>query len=158
MAALSLTQTCAIAEHRDVWALGDCAEIPKIDSKGTRAPTAQNATREGELVARNIVAAMRGEAPRAIYVHANRRIGAGRTAFRCCEALWISLFGLSRLGNVAGDLPFEDAGMAQRSRIAIDWLLDFIYGRNVAEFPVDASVIGPRPAEPVHTLGSGTGR
>ncbi len=46
-----------------VWAIGDCAEIPKPDGKGTFAPTAQNATREGSHLAQNINAVLRGRAP-----------------------------------------------------------------------------------------------
>jgi NADH:ubiquinone reductase (H+-translocating) len=44
-----------------VWALGDCAMIP--DGKGGyQPPTAQHASREGKVLARNIVASVRGEA------------------------------------------------------------------------------------------------
>ena len=46
-----------------VWALGDCAAVPKPRG-GTYAPLAQNAIREGPLLARNIVARMRGKATR----------------------------------------------------------------------------------------------
>ena len=43
-----------------VWALGDCAEIPKPDGSGKFfEPTAQNATREGALLADNILATLR---------------------------------------------------------------------------------------------------
>lgn len=52
---------CQIKIAPGVWALGDCAEIPQPNKTGTYAPTAQNATREGALVAKNIVAALRGE-------------------------------------------------------------------------------------------------
>ena len=47
----------------NVWALGDCAEIPQQGGK-TYAPTAQNATREGTHLAQNISAVLRGAAPR----------------------------------------------------------------------------------------------
>jgi len=44
-----------------VWALGDCAMIP--DGKGGyQPPTAQHASREGKVLAHNIVASVRGEA------------------------------------------------------------------------------------------------
>mgnify|MGYP006951167235 CR=1 FL=1 len=33
-----------------MWALGDCAEVPQPEGDGTYAPTAQNATREGEFM------------------------------------------------------------------------------------------------------------
>jgi NADH dehydrogenase len=146
-------QTCAIAEHKDVWALGDCAEIPNTDSKGARAPTAQNATREGELVARNIVGAMRGEAPRPFTF-----TPIGELALVGRHSGVAKLYGYQFSGFLAWAMwravyLSKMPGMAQRSRIVIDWLLDFMYGRNVAEFPVDASVIGPRPSEPVRQPG-----
>ncbi|MGI8992089.1 MAG: NAD(P)/FAD-dependent oxidoreductase, partial [Bryobacteraceae bacterium] len=56
-------ECCAVPGHPGVWALGDCAEVPKAGSKDTYAPTAQNATREGAWVAKNIVATLRGEKP-----------------------------------------------------------------------------------------------
>lgn len=44
-----------------IWAIGDCAEIPKPDGTGTFfEPTAQNATRQGTLVAKNIIAEVYG--------------------------------------------------------------------------------------------------
>lgn len=47
----------------NVWAIGDCAEIPQADGQ-TYAPTAQNATREGVHLAQNISAVLRGDPPR----------------------------------------------------------------------------------------------
>ena len=47
-----------------IWSLGDCAQIPEPgDETGTIfcPPTAQHASREGELCAKNIVASIRGE-------------------------------------------------------------------------------------------------
>ena len=47
-----------------LWAIGDCAQIPEPDDEtGTVfcPPTAQHACREGELCAKNIVAAIRGD-------------------------------------------------------------------------------------------------
>lgn len=47
-----------VQEREGVWAIGDCAEIPMPEG-GTYATTAQNATREGVQVARNIVAVLK---------------------------------------------------------------------------------------------------
>src|SRR5215471_13750084 len=44
-----------------VWALGDCAMIPD-GMGGYQPPTAQHASREGKVLAHNIVASVRGEA------------------------------------------------------------------------------------------------
>ena len=60
-----VTDQCFRVPNRPgVWAIGDCAEIPQEGGKGSYAPTAQNATREGTLLAQNINAVLRGRAPR----------------------------------------------------------------------------------------------
>jgi NADH dehydrogenase len=137
---------CAVAKYPGVWALGDCAEVPKAGSKGTHAPTAQNATREGALVARNIVAQMRGEPsqpftfqPIGELALVGRHSGVARlygyqfSGF-LAWAMWRAVY-LSKM-----------PGMAKRSRIAMDWILDLVYGRELAEFPTGDS-IPSHPAE-----------
>jgi NADH dehydrogenase len=62
--AVVVDDCCAVPGHPGVWAIGDCAEVPKPGSNGSYAPTAQNAVREGALVARNIAAALRGQTPK----------------------------------------------------------------------------------------------
>jgi NADH:ubiquinone reductase (H+-translocating) len=128
---------CAAPDYPGVWALGDCAEVPKPQGDGTYAPTAQNATREGELVARNIVAALCGEAPRPFAFHTigelalvGRHAGVGEIYGRkfsglLAWAMWRAVY--------LAKIP----GMAQRSRILLDWMLDFIFGRSIAELPVE---------------------
>ncbi|MDE2571755.1 MAG: FAD-dependent oxidoreductase, partial [bacterium] len=49
----------AVAGHPGLWALGDCAAIPKPGG-GTYPPTAQHAIREAPALARNILAAIHG--------------------------------------------------------------------------------------------------
>ena len=58
------TDSCfRVQGQTNVWAVGDCAEIPDPNHAGkTFAPTAQNATREGALVAANIAAVIRHRA------------------------------------------------------------------------------------------------
>ncbi len=136
---------CAVPNYSGIWALGDCAEVPKAGSEGTHAPTAQNATREGTLAARNIVAHMRGEPLQPFTYHpigelalVGKHSGVARLhGFQfsgfVAWAMWRAIY-LSKM-----------PGMAKRSRIAIDWILDLIYGTDVAEFPVDEPVV--RPAE-----------
>jgi len=43
------------------WALGDCAYISNIKENGVYPPTAQHATREAKIVARNIIATMKNK-------------------------------------------------------------------------------------------------
>ncbi len=133
---IAVDACCAVPGFVGVWALGDCAEVPKPEGHGTYGPTAQNATREGELVAHNIVAALRGEAPRPFVFQAmgelalvGRHAGVGEI-YGCqfsgllAWAMWRAVY-LSKI-----------PGMAQRSRILLDWILDFVFGRSIAELPV----------------------
>jgi len=118
-----------------IWALGDCAQVPK-PSHGSYGPTAQNATREGALVARNIVAVMRGEKPRPFDFKTIGEVAlVGRHSAvakiygrRFCGfpawAMWRAIY-LSKM-----------PGAAQRSRIFADWMLDLIFGRSVSEVPI----------------------
>ncbi len=132
-------ECCAVPSHPGVWAIGDCAEVPKHGSKGSYAPTAQNATREGTLVARNIVAVLRGEQPKPFTFQeigelalVGKHTGVAKIYGRhfsgfVAWAMWRAIY-LSKM-----------PGMGQRARILVDWLLDFAFGRNIAEFPVDRS-------------------
>jgi len=128
-----------VPSHPGVWALGDCAEVPKHGSKGTYAPTAQNATREGALVARNIVAVLRGQKPQPFTFQTigelalvGRHAGVAKIYGQhfsglLAWAMWRAIY-LSKM-----------PGMGQRARILLDWLLDFAFGREIADFPIDRS-------------------
>ncbi len=115
--------------HDAVWALGDCAEIPQPDGKSTYAPTAQNATREGKLLAYNIVSSLRGGSlqefrytPIGELALVGRHSGVARVYGRnfsgpIAWAMWRTIY--------LAKMP----GMAQRSRIMTDWILDAVFGR-----------------------------
>ncbi len=128
---------CAVEDRPGFWALGDCAEVPKSEANGTYAPTAQNATREGALVARNIVAVLRGQRPEPFQFtpigelalvgrHSGvAKIYGHRFSGFLAWAMWRAVY-ISKM-----------PGMAQRSRILVDWALDFVFGRNIAELPLN---------------------
>lgn len=132
--------TCAVPEHPGVWALGDCAEVPEPNGKKTYAPTAQNATREGSLVARNIARTLRGEAPVPFTYHP-----IGQLALVGRHSGVAKLFGIQFSGALAwamwrGVYLAKEPRMAKRLRVALDWLLDFFVGLDIAALP------GKRPA------------
>jgi NADH dehydrogenase len=137
---------CAVPGYPGVWALGDCAEIPQRGG-ATYAPTAQNATREGRRVARNILAAWRGQPPRPFSYRpigelaiVGKRTGVAR------------LFGLRFSGFVAWWMwrtvyLLKLPTLGKRIRVAADWTLDLLFGREIEELPIArASTV---PAESV---------
>jgi len=130
---------CRVPDHDGVWALGDCAEIPHPGAASTYAPTAQNAIREGPQVARNIAAAMRGDAAQP-FVY--RPIG--ELALVGKREGIASLYGFKFSGILAwamwravylAKLP----RMEKRIRVGVGWVLDLIFGRDIATTPGAAS-------------------
>lgn len=121
---LKVEATLAVPGKPGVWAVGDCAEIPQEGSGGKNyTPTAQNATREGVHVARNIVRSLRGEPLKPFrYTQigelalVGRRRGVARiygwnfSGF-IAWAMWRAIY-LSKM-----------PGILQRLRIASDWFM-----------------------------------
>jgi NADH dehydrogenase len=77
-----------VAPVRDAWGAGDDAAVPDLAAKRSGAatvPNAQNAVRQGKLLARNIVATLRGRKPKP-YVHHSlgtiATLGIGRGIFQ----------------------------------------------------------------------------
>ncbi len=127
-----VNEELAVPDHPGVWALGDSAEVPKPDHSGFYTPTAQNAVREGTTVGRNIAADLRGHS---------------RERFHFKPLGELALVG--RHAGVARILGFEFKGaiawamwrliywskmpsLPQRMHILSDWVLDLIFGRNLA--------------------------
>lgn len=118
-----------------VWGAGDCARIPKPEG-GSYAPLAQNAVREGPLLARNIVSALGGKPTKPF---AYRRLGTlaslgNRDAIaqlpgnRMVSGLpaW-----LMWRAYYLGRLP----GLSQRCRVAADWTLSGMFAQSIARLP-----------------------
>jgi NADH dehydrogenase len=132
-----------------VWALGDCAVIP--DQKGGyQPPTAQHASREGKLLARNIVAWIRGNDLRpfrfntlGLLASIGRRTGVAR------------ILGLNFSGFVAWWLwrtiyLLKLPRFEKKLRVALDWTLDIFFSKDFVQYlhqraPViaDASDVPP---------------
>ena len=117
------TDSCFRVEGQtNVWAIGDCAEIPDPNHEGkTFAPTAQNATREGALAAENIIAVIRGKDPKPFTY---KQIGTLAVLSRYAGVAHV--FGLSISGFLGwlmwrGIYVAKMPGTAQKLGILGDW-------------------------------------
>jgi NADH dehydrogenase len=126
--AIRVDACCRVPGLPGLWALGDCVEIPRADHK-PYAPTAQNATREGSLVARNIIAELRGSTPRPFtYTPVGELALVGR------HSGVARIYGHNFSGPVAW-IMWRTAylakmpGAIQKSQILGDWLADLLIGR-----------------------------
>ena len=121
-----------VPERPDVWALGDGALVPDVRTGGTHPPTAQHALRQGRAVARNVVAAIGGDAPRPF-----RFATLGQLAAIGHRTGVANVLGINFSGFVAwwlwrtvylSKLPrFE-----KKVRVALNWTLDLFFSRDFA--------------------------
>jgi len=133
--AVEVNPDFSVPGYSHVWAIGDCAAIPKRGG-GTYAPLAQNAIREGPHLARNIVAALHGKPTKPFrYRKAGQMASLGdRQALAQLPGnkmltglpawmLWRAYY-LSRLH-----------GINKRTRVAIDWTLSLLFPPELAWLP-----------------------
>ena len=116
----------------NLWAVGDCAEIPDPDHEGqSYPPTAQHALREGKIVADNIAATLRGKPLKefrfkalGLLVGLGQRTGAAeimglRFSGLLAWFMWRSIY-LSKL-----------PGLEKKVRVALDWTIDLFFPRDI---------------------------
>ena len=127
-----------LAGRTDVWALGDCAQIPDGHG-GIAPPTAQFATREGAVAARNIAAAFqqrplqtfrhKSQGQLATLGHMNAVAALGRLRIGGFLAWWmwrtIYLMKLPRFDR--------------KLRVMIDWTLNLFFPRDLVALDVAPS-------------------
>ena len=131
-----VTNECLeVQDWPGVWALGDCASI--IDRKTARPypPTAQHALRQGETVAKNVTAAIRGG-----------------TKTRFSFSTLGLLAAIGRRSGVANILGINFSGfiawflwrtiylsklprLEKKARVALDWTLDLLFGKDLVHLP-----------------------
>jgi NADH dehydrogenase len=130
----------------DAWAAGDDAAVPDLAAPvaGTfTVPNAQHAVRQGKLLAKNLVASLRGRAPKE-YVHhslgavATLGLGTGIFQFRGLVIkgflAWLMHRGYHVLAVPTWDRKF---------RVLAVWVTAVFYGRDIVSL---ASVQRPREA------------
>ncbi len=132
-------ETLAVPGYAGLWAVGDCAAIPDTLAGGTFPPTAQYAVREAKRVARNVLASVRGDAPRrftyrslGVFVPLGRFSGAAQVMglkVSGFPAWWLyRTYYLSQLPR------FE-----RKLRVLIDWTLELIFRRDIARIDLSRS-------------------
>jgi NADH:ubiquinone reductase (H+-translocating) len=130
---LKVNGAMGVEGYPGIWALGDCAMIPD-EHGGYQPPTAQHASREGKVLAHNIVANSRGKDlipfrfnTLGLLASIGRRTGVARILgvnFSGFVAWWlwrtIYLLKLPRL--------------EKKLRVALDWTLDVIFSKDFVQY------------------------
>ena len=129
---------CAVPGQPGLWALGDCAEVPRgsHEKQGTYGQTAQNASREGVLVGRNIAAHLAGkEAEEFNYKPIGELAIVGR------HRGVAEIYGL-RFAGIPAWMLWRAIYLAKlprfskKVRVGLDWSLDLVFRRDISALPV----------------------
>jgi NADH dehydrogenase len=144
--------TLQVVGRTNIWALGDCALIPNLQQAGTyHLSTAQHASREGTVLARNLAASIRGRQPLPFrfktigqLASIGRRTGVARILgvnFSGFIAwwLWRTIY-LSKL-----------PGFEKKVRVALEWTLDLFFDKDIVQYQHSSPLrqLAPRDDSPV---------
>ena len=129
---LQVAGTLRSTERPEVWALGDCAEVPGPD--GRPYPyLAQHAMREAKVLARNLHAAMHGK-PLEPFVYKTLGIMASLGHSRGLgEVLGIPLYGFLAWWVRRTYYLIQMPRWSRRVRIVIDWTLALLFRPDIVK-------------------------
>jgi NADH:ubiquinone reductase (H+-translocating) len=135
--------TLRVQDHPDVWALGDCANVPTKDGKPCP-PTAQHATRQAKLVAENIAAVLNSEGGAAPVLKQFDFQGLGKMGSLGRRNAVAEIFGLSISGFLAWFLwrtiyLAKMPGWGRRLKVAVSWTLDLFLAPELVELRLTGS-------------------
>src|SRR6201984_438579 len=144
---LKVNAAMGVEGYPGIWALGDCAMIPD-EHGGYQPPTAQHASREGKVLAQNIIANTRGKDlipfrfnTLGLLASIGRRTGVARILginFSGFVAwwLWRTIYLLK--------LPRTE----KKLRVALDWTLDVFFSKDLVQYlhPRSPVIVNRPPA------------
>ncbi|CAN5277954.1 hypothetical protein BH24CHL10_BH24CHL10_06670 [soil metagenome] len=141
----AITKATMETSREGVWAIGDCALIPDVQTDGGyHAPTAQNAVREAKQLARNVVASIDGR-PERVEPFRYRTIG---TLASIGHHTGVGVvFGIKIRGLLAwfmwrGYYWSRVPGIGGKARVALDWGLNALFGSDPVQLKVDYGGVG----------------
>jgi NADH dehydrogenase len=133
---LLVTPTLQCVDHPEVWALGDCTLVPNEATGVPAPPTAQFAQREGKLVARNIVATLQGQpTKRFSFPGLGQFVSLGHQS-AVAEVLKFRLSGFVAWFMWRTVYLEKLPGISRKARVALDWTLDLLFGRDITQLPL----------------------
>jgi NADH dehydrogenase len=155
--AVVVDATLQVKGFTNMWAVGDCAQIPDVHNQGQfHPPTAQHALRQGWIAAENVFAALQGKPPKVFRFHTlgtlvalGHRTGVAeirgwKFSGFLAWLMWRTIY-LSKL-----------PGLEKKVRVAFDWALDLFFPRDIVltmnqPTPTVSQITG-------HRAGHGPGR
>ncbi len=121
-----------------VWALGDCASIRMADGSAAP-PTAQHATREAELVAGNIAAAIQGRGQTPFQFAGLGKLGSLGHRSAVAEILGMKISGFPAWFLWRTIYLMKMPGLDRKFRVGLDWLTALVFPPDLVQLRVQPS-------------------
>jgi NADH dehydrogenase len=130
---LAVNEFLAVPEYPGLWAAGDCAAVPNLKTGKFHPPTAQHGLREGQVVAKNIEAAILGKPLRPFTFTTLGQLAA--IGHRHGVAL---VFGMTFSGILAWMMwrtiyLLKLPRLPKKLRVMMGWTLDFMFSRDIEQ-------------------------
>ncbi|MGB7933338.1 MAG: NAD(P)/FAD-dependent oxidoreductase, partial [Gammaproteobacteria bacterium] len=137
-----------------VWALGDCAAVPDPFNPGkSYPPTAQHAARQGAVLAKNIVAVMRGKPPQPFRFKILGLLASIGRRTAVAEILGLNFSGIIAWFFWRSIYLSKLPGFQKKVRVALDWMLDLFFSKELVQLPTLRSLaiseLEETPARPI---------
>ena len=117
-----------------LWALGDCALVPDPATGKYCPPTAQHASREGKVVARNIIATIYGRPKTPFSFKTLGALAAIGRRTGVARILGMNFSGFLAWFLWRGIYWSKLPRMEKKVRVAIDWALDVLFTKDFVQF------------------------
>jgi NADH:ubiquinone reductase (H+-translocating) len=117
-----------------VWALGDCALVPDPATGKYCPPTAQHASREGKVVAQNIMATVYGTPKKPFSFKTLGALAAIGRRTGVARILGVNFSGFLAWFLWRGIYWSKLPRIEKKVRVAIDWLLDVLFTKDFVQF------------------------
>lgn len=117
-----------------LWALGDCALVPDSATGGYCPPTAQHASREGKVLARNIIAGVDGKPKKPFSFKTLGQLAAIGRRTGVARILGVNFSGFLAWFLWRGIYWSKLPRTEKKIRVAIDWALDVFFSKDFVQY------------------------
>jgi len=117
-----------------LWALGDCALVPDPATQAYCPPTAQHASREGKIVADNIIASVNGKAKKPFRFKTLGQLAAIGRRTGVARILGVNFSGFLAWFLWRGIYWSKLPRTEKKIRVAIDWALDVFFSKDFVQY------------------------
>jgi NADH dehydrogenase len=117
-----------------LWALGDCALVPDPATGGYCPPTAQHASREGKVVAENIIASAEGRPKKPFTFKTLGQLAAIGRRTGVARILGVNFSGFLAWFLWRGIYWSKLPRLEKKIRVAIDWALDLFFAKDFVQY------------------------